>query len=63
MSPSIIKEPTLWVLILWLISILMHGQPDFPASMRSALLIFCALCVAGIGCSLARGKTRNENRG
>jgi hypothetical protein len=39
----------------------MHGQavtaatqPDFLASMRLALLIFCGLCVIGIGCSIGR---------
>jgi hypothetical protein len=29
-------------------------QTAFLASMRLALLIFCALCVVGIGCSLGR---------
>jgi len=31
-------------------------QPAFLASMRWALLIFCGLCVVGIGCSLGRVK-------
>ena len=29
-------------------------QPQFLASMRLALLVFCLLCVAGIGCSVGR---------
>ncbi len=29
-------------------------QPAFLASMRLALLIFCGLCVVGIGCSFGR---------
>lgn len=45
-------------------SIFMAGQPvaaaTLPAflhSMRSALLVFCALCVVGIACSAARART------
>lgn len=52
------------MIITLIFSYLMHGQPvtletqaAFLASMRMALLIFCGLCVAGIGCSLGRVKT------
>jgi len=52
---------TSMMIITLIFSMLMHGQPvtaatqpAFLASMRSALLIFCALCVVGIGCSLGR---------
>lgn len=34
-------------------------QPLFLSSMRMALLIFCALCVVGIGCSLGRVGKKN----
>jgi len=54
---------TSMMIITLIFSILMNGQPvtaatqpDFLASMRSALLIFCGLCVVGIGCSLGRVK-------
>ncbi|SEA38842.1 drug resistance transporter, EmrB/QacA subfamily [Desulfuromusa kysingii] len=50
-------------IITLLFSYMMHGQPitletqpAFLASMRTALLIFCSLCVLGIGCSLGRVK-------
>ena len=35
----------------------LETQPAFLSSMRIALLIFCGLCVVGIGCSLGRAKT------
>jgi hypothetical protein len=48
-------------IITLIFSMLMHGQavtaatqPTFLASMRLALLIFCGLCVIGIGCSIGR---------
>ncbi|MBN1957248.1 MAG: MFS transporter [Desulfuromonadales bacterium] len=47
---------------------LMHGQQvtaetqqAFLTSMRSSLLIFCGLCVVGIGCSLGRIGKSSEN--
>ena len=49
------------MIITLIFSYLMHGQPvtaetqpDFLASMQLALLIFCGLCVVGIGCSFGR---------
>jgi MFS family permease len=52
---------TSMTIITLIFSILMHDQPvtaatqgAFLASMRSALLIFSALCLIGIGCSLGR---------
>ncbi|MEA3544798.1 MAG: MFS transporter [Thermodesulfobacteriota bacterium] len=49
------------MIITLVFSYLMHGQPvtlesqaAFLSSMRIALLIFCGLCVVGIGCSLGR---------
>ena len=52
---------TSMMIITLIFSILMHGQavtlatqPAFLDSMRSALLVFCGLCVIGIGCSLGR---------
>lgn len=52
---------TSMMIITLIFSVLMHDQPVTPAtqpaflhSMRLALLIFCGLCVAGIGCSLGR---------
>ncbi len=52
---------TSMMIITLLFSILMHDQPISPAtqpaflsSMRIALLVFCGLCVCGIGCSLGR---------
>ena len=49
------------MIITLVFSYLMHGQPvtletqsAFLSSMRLALLIFCGLCVVGIGCSLGR---------
>ena len=35
-----------------------ENQPDFLASMRTAFILFTALCAAGIFASLARGKVR-----
>ena len=59
---------TSMMIITLIFSLLMHGQPvttatqpAFLASMRSALLIFCGLCVVGIGCSLGRVEKRAEN--
>jgi MFS family permease len=52
---------TSMMIITLIFSMLMHGQPVTPetqpaflSSMRGALLVFCALCVIGIGCSLGR---------
>jgi MFS family permease len=52
---------TSMMIITLIFSYLMQGQPvtaatqpAFLASMRWALLIFCGLCVAGIGCSFGR---------
>ena len=52
---------TSMMIITLLFSMLMHDQPvtlatqpAFLSSMRIALLIFCGLCVCGIGCSLGR---------
>jgi len=52
---------TSMMVITLIFSYTMHGQPvtletqsAFLDSMRMALLIFCALCVVGIGCSLGR---------
>ncbi len=52
---------TSMMIITLIFSYLMHGQPvtpetqaDFLNSMRLALLIFCGLCVIGIGCSIGR---------
>jgi predicted MFS family arabinose efflux permease len=52
---------TSMMIITLIFSYLMHGQPvtaetqpAFLASMRWALLIFCGLCIVGIGCSLGR---------
>ncbi len=52
---------TSMMVITLIFSYTMHGQPvtletqaAFLDSMRMALLIFCALCVIGIGCSLGR---------
>jgi MFS family permease len=49
------------LIITLIFSVLMEGQaitpatqPAFLASMRLALLVFCGLCVIGIGCSLGR---------
>ena len=49
------------IIITLIFSYLMQGNPvtaetipDFLASMRLALLIFCGLCVIGIGCSWGR---------
>jgi MFS family permease len=49
------------IIITLIFSYLMQGQPvtvatqpAFLASMRLALLIFCGLCVVGIGCSFGR---------
>ncbi|MFK5926105.1 MAG: MFS transporter [Desulfuromusa sp.] len=58
---------TSMTIITVIFSYLMQGKPvtletqvAFLASMRIALLIFCGLCVVGIGCSLGRitGSTR-----
>ncbi len=58
---------TSMMIITLVFSYLMHGQPvtldtqpEFIASMRLALLIFCGLCVIGIGCSLGRVKTQKS---
>ena len=58
---------TSMMIITLIFSYLMHGQPITPetqpaflASMRLALLIFCGLCVLGIGCSLGRVKNTGE---
>ncbi|MCK4622125.1 MAG: MFS transporter [Desulfuromonadales bacterium] len=52
---------TSMMIITLIFSYLMHGQPvtaetqpAFLGSMRLALLIFCGLCVIGIGCSFGR---------
>ena len=52
---------TSMIIITLIFSYLMHGQPvtletqpAFLASMRLALLIFCGLCIVGIGCSFGR---------
>ncbi len=52
---------TSMMIITLIFSYLMHGQPvtaetqpAFLASMRWALLIFCGLCIVGIGCSVGR---------
>ncbi len=49
------------MIITLIFSYLMHGQAvttetqiAFLASMRMAFLIFCGLCIIGIGCSLGR---------
>jgi MFS family permease len=54
---------TSMTIITLIFSVLMHGQqvtlktqPAFLNSMRLALLVFCGLCVIGIGCSLGRVK-------
>ena len=51
------------MIITLIFSCLMHGQAvttetqmAFLASMRTALFIFCGLCLVGIGCSLGRTK-------
>ena len=55
------------MIITLIFSYLMHGQPvtaetqpAFLASMRLSLLIFCGLCVVGIGCSLGRVSRRTK---
>ncbi len=55
---------TSMMIITLIFSYLMHGQPvtaetqpAFLNSMRWALMIFCGLCVIGIGCSMGRGKS------
>ncbi|SHJ85538.1 drug resistance transporter, EmrB/QacA subfamily [Malonomonas rubra DSM 5091] len=60
---------TSMMIITLVFSYLMHGQPvtaetqpDFLASMHWALLIFCALCVIGIGCSFGRFTRSPETR-
>ncbi len=63
---------TSMMIITLIFSMLMHGQPVTPetqpaflSSMRLALLVFCGLCVIGIGCSLGRVKrnvTPRESR-
>ena len=35
-------------------AVTVETQPAFLHSMRTALLIFCGLCIVGIFCSLAR---------
>ncbi|NOQ41704.1 MAG: MFS transporter [Desulfuromusa sp.] len=56
------------MIITLVFSYLMHGQPvtletqaAFLSSMRLALLIFCGLCVVGIGCSLGRVQQTRQN--
>lgn len=56
---------TSMTVITLIFSYLMNGQPVTPetqtaflTSMRTALLIFCGLCVVGIGCSLGRVKQK-----
>jgi len=58
---------TSMMIITLIFSYLMHGQPvtletqaAFLRSMRMALLIFCALCVIGIGCSLGRTSSSTQ---
>jgi EmrB/QacA subfamily drug resistance transporter len=63
---------TSMMIITLIFSMLMHGQPvtletqpAFLSSMRLALLVFCGLCVIGIGCSIGRVKknvTPRESR-
>ncbi|PLY02505.1 MAG: MFS transporter, partial [Desulfuromonas sp.] len=60
---------TSMMIITLIFASLMHGQqvtpetqPAFLASMRTALLIFCGLCVIGIGCSLGRVKPSQLNQ-
>ncbi len=55
------------MIITLVFSFLMHGQevtaetqPAFLKSMHFALLVFCGLCVIGIGCSLGRVGKRIE---
>jgi MFS family permease len=57
---------TSMMIITLIFSYLMDGQPvtldtqpAFLSSMRLALLIFCALCVVGIGCSIGRVQTKS----
>lgn len=59
---------TSMTIITLIFSYLMHGQQVTPetqgaflTSMRTALLIFCGLCVVGIGCSLGRIGKSSEN--
>lgn len=54
---------TSMMIITLIFSYLMHGQPvtaetqaAFLSSMHWALMIFCGLCVVGIGCSIGRVK-------
>lgn len=58
---------TSMTIITLIFSILMHGQPvtaetqpAFLASMRTALLIFCGLCILGIGCSWGRVRSSTK---
>ncbi len=55
------------LIITLIFSYLMQGQPvaaatqpAFLASMRLALLVFCGLCLLGIGCSLGRAPTNRR---
>jgi len=58
---------TSMMIITLIFSVVMHDQPvtpatqpDFLHSMQLALLIFCGLCVVGIGCSLGRVVKRQK---
>jgi hypothetical protein len=60
---------TSMTIITVIFSYLMQGKPvmletqaAFLTSMRTALLIFCGLCVVGIGCSLGRIKRPVEKK-
>ncbi len=41
-------------------AVTLETQPAFLSSMRIALLIFCGLCVVGIGCSLGRVQQKHK---
>jgi len=62
-SMGMLSSMTIITLIFaWLMqgqSVTPETQTAFLASMRMALLIFCGLCIVGIGCSLGRVKRKN----
>jgi len=62
-SMGMLSSMTIITLIfVWLMqgqSVTPETQTAFLASMRMALLIFCGLCIVGIGCSLGRVKRKN----
>ncbi len=63
-SMGMLTSMTIITLIFaWLMNgqaVTQETQIAFLSSMRISLLIFCALCVIGIGCSLGRIKSRNR---